>query len=182
MARGYLGHPELTAERFIADPFRPAPFEAGSPSKPSPLGARLYRTGDRARALPDGTLVFLGRIDFQVKIRGFRIELGEIEAALLTLPAVKEAVVLALEDASGEKRLVAYVVPREVIALAHDPASLIAGLDERLPDYMIPAPSSRSRRSPSPPTARSIAARSRRSPSPLRPMTASSRRATRSKR
>jgi amino acid adenylation domain-containing protein len=138
VARGYLGHPELTAERFLPDPFRPAPFEAGSPSKPSPLGARLYRTGDRARSLPDGTLVFLGRIDFQVKIRGFRIELGEIEAALLTLPAVKEAVVLAQDDASGDKRLVAYVVPRDVIALALDHASLIAGLAERLPDYMVP--------------------------------------------
>jgi amino acid adenylation domain-containing protein len=125
VARGYLNQPELTAERFVADPFRPGP------------GARLYRTGDRARTLPGGALVFLGRIDFQVKIRGFRIELGEIEAALVGSPGVKEAIVLAQEDASGDRRLVAYVVPDGASAL--DVAALATRLGERLPDYMIPA-------------------------------------------
>ncbi len=98
LARGYLGRPELTAERFIPDPF------GGEP------GGRLYRTGDLARWLPEGTLAYLGRIDHQVKIRGFRIELGEIEAALQAHPAVREAVVTAGAGPSGEQRLAAYVV------------------------------------------------------------------------
>ncbi|HYO13129.1 MAG TPA: amino acid adenylation domain-containing protein, partial [Thermoanaerobaculia bacterium] len=124
LARGYLGRPELTAERFVPDPF-------GAP------GERLYRTGDLARRLPDGGLEYLGRIDHQVKIRGFRIELGEIEAALASHPAVREAVVLAREDATGDRRLVAWVVPRG--GEGADPSALRSFLKDLLPDYMIPA-------------------------------------------
>lgn len=98
LARGYLNRPDLTDERFIPDPFSPEP------------GARLYRTGDLARYLPDGTLECLGRLDHQVKIRGFRIELGEIESALYQHPGIRDAVVVARDDSSGEKRLVAYLV------------------------------------------------------------------------
>ncbi len=123
VARGYLNRPDLTDERFVPDPF-------------GPPGARLYRTGDRARSLPDGTICFLGRIDFQVKIRGFRIELGEIEAAVQAHPAVAEIVVLAQEEASGDKRLVAYLVPS---AGTIDVADLRASLAQRLPESMIPA-------------------------------------------
>ena len=99
VARGYLHRPELTAERFIPHPFSPEP------------GARLYKTGDLARFLPNGNLQYLGRIDHQVKIRGFRIELGEIETTLDSHPGVRQSLVMAREDAAGDKRLVAYVVP-----------------------------------------------------------------------
>jgi amino acid adenylation domain-containing protein len=98
---GYLNQPQLTAERFIADPFSDEP------------GARLYRTGDLGRRLPDGSIEYLGRNDQQVKLRGFRIELGEIEARLAALPGVREAVVLAREDQAGERRLVAYYVAQD---------------------------------------------------------------------
>ncbi|WP_283256349.1 non-ribosomal peptide synthetase [Photorhabdus aballayi] len=123
VARGYLNQPELSAERFIADPFSPV------------SGARMYRTGDLARYLPDGNLEFLGRNDEQVKIRGFRIELGEIEIRLLEHPAVQEAAVLVWED-GRDKHLVAYVA-----AEAHEglTASLRAHLSAILPDYMVPS-------------------------------------------
>ena len=123
VAGGYLNRPELTTEKFLADPF------AGDP------GARMYRTGDLARYLPDGNLVFLGRNDSQVKIRGFRIELGEIEARLTEHPAVREAAVLTLDQENG-KRLVAYVVADSDDQLAN---SLRAHLSACLPEYMVPA-------------------------------------------
>jgi amino acid adenylation domain-containing protein len=124
LARGYLNRPELTAEKLL-----PNPFNDGS-------GARLYKTGDLARYLPDGNIEFVGRIDHQVKIRGFRIEPGEIEAVLRQHPAVRDVVVIAREDASSGKRLVAYVVPaRDVSTSVSD---LRNSLKEKLPDYMVP--------------------------------------------
>ena len=124
LARGYLNRPELTAERFVRNPFD------------EESETRLYRTGDLVRWLPDGNLVYVGRLDDQVKIRGFRIELGEIEAVLGEHEAVEGAVVLALEDATGQKRLVAYVVPQEGSSASVE--ALRGFLGERLPDYMIP--------------------------------------------
>ncbi len=123
LARGYRGRPELTAERFVPDPFAAEP------------GARLYRTGDLVRALPDGDLDFVGRIDFQVKVRGFRIELGEIEVALRRHPEVRDGVVLARDDGRGGKRLAGYVVPR---GAAVPDAELAAFLARTLPEYMVP--------------------------------------------
>ncbi len=119
---GYLGRPELTAERFAPDPFA-APDQS--------IGERVYRTGDLVRWHPDGELEFLGRIDHQVKLRGFRIELGEIEAALLSHPTVAQAAVLALAEGAG-RRLVAWLVGSEA-------PDLRAFLSERLPEYMIPS-------------------------------------------
>lgn len=125
LARGYLNGPDLTAEKFIPNPFS------------SESGARLYRTGDSVRYLPDGDLEFLGRWDGQVKVRGFRIELGEIEAALREHPRVSEAVVLTGEGASGIKQLLACVVTKEEdSSLAQE---LGAFLKKRLPEFMIPA-------------------------------------------
>ncbi len=125
LARGYLNRPELTAEKFVPDPFSKEP------------GARLYRTGDIVRYRPDGNLEYLGRADEQVKVRGFRIELGEIESALAAHPGVREAAVLAREDKPGEKRLTAYFVA-ESAANAPGVGELRAHLSERLPDYMVP--------------------------------------------
>ncbi|QSQ23762.1 amino acid adenylation domain-containing protein [Pyxidicoccus parkwayensis] len=124
VARGYLGRPELTAERFVPD-------AGGAP------GGRLYRTGDKARWLADGQLEFLGRIDFQVKVRGYRIEPGEVEAVLLGHPALREAVVVARESASGNTRLVAYVVPREGQSV--EASALRTWLKGKLPEYMVPS-------------------------------------------
>ncbi|OIK28411.1 non-ribosomal peptide synthetase [Streptomyces malaysiense] len=140
VARGYLGRPGLTATRFVPDPFGPA-------------GARLYRTGDRARQRPDGELEFLGRVDRQVKVRGFRIEPGEIEAALRRSGAVGEAVVVVREDEPGHQRLVGYVTPagrRPAGAPGPaaspsrperplDPAALRAAVAALLPAHMVPA-------------------------------------------
>jgi amino acid adenylation domain-containing protein len=125
VTRGYLNRPELTAERFIPNPFSTEP------------DSRLYRTGDTVRYRCDGNIEFLGRVDHQVKIRGFRIELGEIEAALDQYPAVRQAVVLAPEDAPGERRLVAYLVTdQEPLPTTTDLRSF---LREKLPEYMVPA-------------------------------------------
>ncbi len=125
LARGYYNRPALTAERFLPDPFSPVP------------GARLYRTGDRVRWLPTGQLEYLGRSDNQVKVRGFRIELGEIEAALSQHAAVRDVVVVARDEAPGDRRLVAYVTTSE----AQPPtfAELRRYLRATLPEHMIPA-------------------------------------------
>ncbi|HEV7785464.1 MAG TPA: amino acid adenylation domain-containing protein, partial [Thermoanaerobaculia bacterium] len=125
LARGYLGRPELTAERFVPDPFAAAP------------GVRLYRTGDLCRLRTDGELEYLGRLDHQVKVRGFRIEPGEIEEALLACPGVREAVVMAWEDGSGTRSLVAWVAAD--VSGAPLTLSLRRLLGERLPAHMVPS-------------------------------------------
>ncbi|MFD1744387.1 amino acid adenylation domain-containing protein [Rhizobium helianthi] len=121
LARGYLGRPDLTAERFLSDPFLP--------------GERIYKTGDLARLREDGAVVYLGRSDHQVKIRGLRIELGEIEAVIMATGLVRETVVLAREDRPGDKRIVAYLVGDHSI----DPQSVRQAVAQRVPDYMVPS-------------------------------------------
>ena len=122
---GYLGRPDLTAERFLPDPLGERP------------NARLYRSGDLGRQMPDGDLEYLGRADDQVKLRGFRIELGEIEAVLRSAADVRDAVVVLRENQITEPRLIAYVVPEDGKAL--QVASLREHVANYLPDYMVPA-------------------------------------------
>ena len=125
LARGYLNRPDLTAEKFIPDPF-------GNNQE-----SRLYKTGDLARYLPDGNIEFLGRMDQQVKLRGYRIELGEIEAVLRQHPGVQECVLMAREDIPGNKQLVAYFVSKLTERVG--PSELRSYLKEKLPEYMVPA-------------------------------------------
>lgn len=124
LARGYLGQPGLTAERFVADPL-------------GPPGTRMYRTGDRVRRRSDGTFVFLGRVDDQVKIRGFRIEPGEVQAAIGSIPGVRETAVVMREDRPGDKRLTAYVIPDDASGFSVD--RLQGQLRSRLPSYLVPS-------------------------------------------
>ena len=146
LARGYLNRPELTQEKFISNPFE----EEGlipptSLNKVSNEPSKLYKTGDLCRYLPDGNIEYLGRIDNQVKIRGFRIELGEIETVLSQHSAVKTAIVIAREDETEQKRLVAYVVPQTEGISAQQEQSLLAVnelrqfLKAQLPEYMVPS-------------------------------------------
>jgi len=123
LARGYLNRPEMTAERFLTNPFQKE--------------ARIYKTGDIARWREDGNLVFMGRSDHQVKIRGFRIELGEIESSLKSHPAIADTIVIAREDRPGEKRLVAYVVVRQEENVASE--ELRRTIREKLPEFMTPS-------------------------------------------
>jgi thioesterase domain-containing protein/acyl carrier protein len=124
VARGYLGRPDLTGERFVPDPYSGVP------------GARMYRTGDRVRRLPCGTLEYLGRFDDQVKIRGFRIELGEVESALLSHPGVREAAVVVRGSAAEERRLVAYLT---LVPGGPTVDEMRTALRARLPEHMVPA-------------------------------------------
>ncbi|HEU4963516.1 MAG TPA: thioesterase domain-containing protein, partial [Bacilli bacterium] len=156
VTRGYHNRPDLTAEKYVPNPFLQANEQADG------VDARLYKTGDIVRLLPDGAMEFLGRVDHQVKIRGFRIELGEIESLLLSLEGVREVTVVAREDVSGDKRIVAYLVaesgaaPMQVVSVQRDVAShdrlqepenassntsqqLRSYLQSRLPEYMVPS-------------------------------------------
>jgi acyl carrier protein len=127
LARGYLNSPELTSEKFIPHPFS------------DQAGARLYKTGDLARYLPDGSIEFLGRLDHQVKIRGFRIELGEIETILAQHPAVRDSLVIVREDIPGDKRLVAYIVAQEQLDHEQVVSDLRGFVRAKLPAYMVPS-------------------------------------------
>lgn len=128
VAKGYFGRPELTRERFVADPFA------------APPGARMYRTGDGGRLRADGVLECLARLDDQIKLRGFRIEPGEIEAVLKEDPRVRDAVVIVREDRAGDQRLVAYYVPARAVAPEPLPlADVLEPLQRRLPAYMVPS-------------------------------------------
>ncbi len=133
VARGYLNRPELTVAKFIPNPFVDFGWDSNNPKSE----ARLYKTGDLARYLPDGNIEYLGRIDNQVKIRGFRIELGEIEAVLAQYPDVRENAVIVHEISQTDKRLVAYFVPHKGQLIEN--TALRDFLKERLPDYMIPS-------------------------------------------
>ena len=133
LARGYLNQPKLTREKFIPNPFQSSEGDKENLSSDSKY---LYKTGDLARYLPDGTIEFLGRIDNQVKIRGFRIELGEIEAVLSQHRDVQTSCVIAREDTPGEKRLVAYIVPQPEVILTT--GNLRQFLANKLPSYMLP--------------------------------------------
>jgi acyl carrier protein len=161
LARGYLGRPDLTAERFVPNPFIQSEDrevrQSTICSLQSAIGARLYKTGDLVRYRADGTIEFLGRLDQQVQVRGFRIELGEIEAVLGQHPAIQTAVVLTHEAAPGDQRLIAYAVPDQAVrdratgnreydqrsAFVDRPTSLVSELrvflHEKLPEYMVPA-------------------------------------------
>jgi acyl-coenzyme A synthetase/AMP-(fatty) acid ligase/acyl carrier protein len=123
VGRGYAGRPDLTAERFIRDPYSGIP------------GGRLYKTGDLVRYLPDGAIEYIGRSDYQIKFRGYRVELGEIEAALDSHPAVAQSVVIVREDNPGDQRLVAYVVARDAAAST---TLFRQHLSRQLPEYMVP--------------------------------------------
>ncbi|WP_163871165.1 phosphopantetheine-binding protein, partial [Myxococcus eversor] len=125
LAHGYLARPETTAQAFVPNPFSGVP------------GSRLYRTGDSARWKADGTLEFLGRLDFQVKVRGFRVELGEVESVLRSAPGMRDAAAVVREDVPGDKRLIGYVVLSSDSAL--DSEALRTFLLKRLPEYMVPS-------------------------------------------
>ena len=141
VARGYRNRPELTAERFITDPFCGASFQLARTNKGQvenlPHSGRWYRSGDLGRRLSNGEIAFLGRSDDQIKIRGYRIELGEINSVLNQQPSVQASVVIMREDVPGEKRLVAYVVP--AVGSPRDEAALREAIRQHLPDYMEPS-------------------------------------------
>ncbi|MDY7076527.1 MAG: amino acid adenylation domain-containing protein, partial [Chloroflexota bacterium] len=137
LARGYLNRPELTKEKFIPDPFAPSYSPPARGGGRVGAESRLYRTGDLVRYRADGNIEFLGRIDHQVKVRGFRIELGEIEAVLEQHPEVQDGVVVVREDAPGDKRLVAYLVPMNEVGPSV--GELRSFLRQTLPEYMVPS-------------------------------------------
>ena len=137
LAQGYWNRPELTKEKFIPNPFSVNSQQSTINDEQLTINnQRIYKTGDRAKYLPGGNIEFIGRIDNQVKIRGFRIELGEIESALAQYPHIEQSVVIAREDVPGDKRLVAYVVPKQDQTIPTE--EIRSFLQETLPNYMIP--------------------------------------------